>query len=106
MDDTDIKILDCLTKQNGLTTSDIAKDLFSPPNSKNLRRCDNIVRYRLRRLEKLKAVSCEIINSIAHWNLSPNIHSGLTTLNLGPMHYKGRAIHVEDADVNYLILLE
>jgi DNA-binding transcriptional ArsR family regulator len=56
MDETDIDILVALMDTPNLTATDIARKLYSPPNTGQLRKKDSFIRYRLGSLEALGLV--------------------------------------------------
>lgn len=109
MDETDIKILEELTRNGNMTTTELATRLYPkrPKKNriKNLRRLDNFLRYRLKRLRKSKAVRSEERNGVAFWSISPNIQYGKMHIEAGKFKYEGSALAVVSNDVDYIILL-
>ncbi|GAG10788.1 unnamed protein product, partial [marine sediment metagenome] len=72
-DSIDIKIFNTFIESDSLTSTDIAKIIFSPKNRNELISKNTMIDYRMKKWVKSGLIINEIMNKVSHYSLNYDI---------------------------------
>lgn len=77
LDETDLLIIKYTLQRKKRTATDLAKEIFKPKDDYELRKKDNLIRERLKKLLNYKLLQRKIVNNISYWDVGKAIFSDI-----------------------------
>ena len=86
LDEIDLLIIKYTLQWKKRTSTDLAKEIFCPKDDYELRKKDNLIRARIKKLLNYKLLQRKIVNNISYWSIGKAVFSDI------PIYVDGKKI--------------